>query len=420
MNVAILGLGYVGLTAAGCLIRQGHTVFGVDANERKVDQIRTGVSPIHEPGLEALIQEGLSLGRLTVSRSIDGWLDACDIALVCVGTPSAPDGSHDMTHVAEVSRQLASRIDAARPHPLVVAFRSTFRPGTLDQLVLPIFRGILGDALDSVELVYYPEFMRESVAIEDYFHPPRIVIGTRDGHPCRQLDRLNEGIEAPVFHTRYRESEMVKFVDNSFHALKVTFSNEIGRICRKNGISAQEIYHIFVSDTKLNISKAYLRPGGAFGGSCLPKDLRALSVLAEDIGANVFTIDSILKSNEAHKRFLFEHSTAGLRNGARLLMIGLAFKADSDDLRESPNLDLARRMLQAGFEVEIFDPAVDPAKLIGANLGYAYAHLPSIASLLVSRADAEGRCYDRVIDTNGRAKGMALAPAITIDINAFV
>ncbi|MCX5493780.1 nucleotide sugar dehydrogenase [Kaistia dalseonensis] len=419
MKIGILGLGYVGLTAAGCLIKEGHTIVGVEPNEDKIRTINSGKSPIYEPGLDELLALGIAEGRLILTQRIENQLDDCDIAMICVGTPSGADGSHNMSYIAEVTRQIASQLDTSRAKPLTVAFRSTFRPGTIEELITPIFKTFLKDKIGAVELVYNPEFLRESVAIRDYFNPPKIVIGTHDGLPSANMDELYKNLTAPVFYTQFREAEVTKFVDNSFHAVKVTFANEIGRVCAKLGISAKKVHEIFISDTKLNISPYYLRPGGPFGGSCLPKDVRALSYISEDVGGYAFLIDSLLKSNEAHKRFLFEHSTKGLKPGAKVLMLGLAFKPDSDDLRESPNLDMARKLLTEGFDLDIYDPAIDPTKMTGANLGYTYMNLPSISDLLVDKDTAEAGTYDVVIDTNGRAKQLTLASTNIVDVSAI-
>lgn len=412
MKIAIFGLGYVGLTAAGCLTRQGHEVVGIDVAEAKVRTVNAGLSPITEPGLGALIAEAVAAGRLRAVTEVGDVLDDRDVALVCVGTPSAPDGAHDMRHIAEVSRQIARALRAPRAAPLTVVYRSTVRPGTVEDLVMPIFAAAIETPESRVELVYNPEFLRESVAVADFFAPPKIVVGTRDGRPSANVERLNAGLAAPTFHTGFREAEFTKFVDNTFHALKVTFANEIGRLCLELGLSARTVHEIFVADTKLNISPHYLRPGGAFGGSCLPKDVRALQHIAADIGVVTPVIDTLMLSNEAHKRFLFDRVTAGLAAGAKILMVGLAFKPDSDDLRESPNLDLARRLLQAGFRLSIWDDSLDPAKLIGQNLGYGIARLPALESLLVGRERAEGEAFDRVVDTNGRSDRLKLAAEI--------
>ncbi|MEL7089894.1 MAG: nucleotide sugar dehydrogenase, partial [Planctomycetota bacterium] len=328
-------------------------------------------------------------------------------------------------------RQIARALEGvSRTKPLTVAYRSTFRPGTCEALVQPIFDTILGENAP-VRLAYNPEFLREGSAVADYFAPPKIVIGTRDGQPDPVMDALHDGIEAPVFHVGYREAEITKFVDNTWHAVKVAFANEIGRTCLQLGVSAQQVHEIFVSDTKLNISPYYTRPGGAFGGSCLPKDVRALSHIAADTGTNLPLVDSLLRSNEAHKHRLFEYAVDGLAPGARILMVGLAFKAGTDDLRESPNVDLARKILQAGYELEIYDPAIRADMLVGANLGYAYSQLPELERLLIDKDQADAAVrkaegqggYARVIVNNATAKqldlsgaeirGMAVASAVS-------
>ena len=256
--------------------------------------------------------------------------------------------------------------------------------------------------------------------MKDYFEPPKIVIGTRDGQPNTAMETLNANIEAPTFITGYREAEFTKFVDNTWHAVKVAYANEIGRVCLQLGISATQVHEIFVSDTKLNISPYYTRPGGAFGGSCLPKDVRALQYISGDSGAGTPLVDSLLRSNEAHKHRLYEYAVAGLAPGAKILLAGLAFKAGTDDLRESPNVDLARKMLGAGFELDIYDPGIDAGKLVGANLGYAYSQLPTLERILVTKDHAEAQSYARVIAANATVKDLSLSPDTDIrDINAL-
>jgi GDP-mannose 6-dehydrogenase len=419
MKIAVFGLGYVGVTAAACLAREGHEVIGVDINDDKISAINAGRSPIAEPGLDDLIKIAVEKGSLAATKDPSTHLNSCQIAIVCVGTPSTPDGSHNMGYVAEVSRQIASLIDPARDEVLTVVYRSTMRPGTMDDLIRPIFDEALNQKKECFELVYNPEFLRESVAVEDFFNPPKIVIGTRDARACPMLDRLNSGIQAPVFYTNYREAELTKFVDNTFHAVKIAFANEIGRVCSQLGISTRTVHQIFVSDTKLNISAYYFRPGGAFGGSCLPKDVRALQHIASDVGAHTHLVDSLVRSNEAHKHFLFEICAKGLPLGAKVLMLGLAFKADSDDLRESPNVDLARKFLQANYDLSIYDPHVQPSKLLGQNLGYAFSNLPTMRKLLVSREAAETAQFDLVVDTRGWARSLVLNAGRIVDINTL-
>jgi GDP-mannose 6-dehydrogenase len=402
MQIAIYGLGYVGLTAAACLAKSGHKVIGIEVSEAKVADLKAGRCPIAEPGLPELLSEGLKNNLFDVRQSAGDIINECDMAIVCVGTPSGADGSHNMTYISEVSRQIAAAITTNRPQPLTVVYRSTIRPGTVEELITPIFEAELNGRMSAaVELVYNPEFLREATAIRDYFNPPKIVIGTADGLPSRNMDIMYEGIDAPRFYTRFRESEFTKFVDNTWHAAKVTFANEIGRIAVKLGISARKVHEIFVSDTKLNISPYYMRPGGAFGGSCLPKDVRALQYIAADVGAQTVLVDSLLRSNDSHKYFLFQHVTKDVAPGARVLMAGLSFKANSDDLRESANVDMARKLLDAGYQLSVYDPTLEPKKLLGANLGYAYSHLPALNDLFVTRETAEQEDWDLAVDSIG-------------------
>jgi GDP-mannose 6-dehydrogenase len=419
MKIAVFGLGYVGMTLAACLSKQGREVVGVDVSDEKIAIVNAGKSPITEPGLDELVARGVRKGLLSATKDASRHLDSCDMAIVCVGTPSAPDGSHNMSYVVEISHQIAELIGRDRATPLTVVFRSTMRPGTIEELVLPIFEDALRDRIDLVELVYNPEFLRESVAIQDFFNPPKIVIGTKGGERCTALDELNARIDAPVFYTTYRAAEMTKFVDNTFHAVKVAFANEVGRVCDKLGISAATVHKIFTSDTKLNISPYYLRPGGAFGGSCLPKDVRALQYIASDVGAYTHLVDSVLRSNDAHKNFLFENCLKAVPAGGRALMLGLAFKENSDDLRESPNIDLARKFLQSNIHLSIYDPHVEPSKLLGQNLGYAFSSLPALRKLLVAKSTAESELFDLVVDTRGWAKNMALRTKWVIDVNTL-
>ena len=286
-------------------------------------------------------------------------------------------------------------------------------------MILPIFEAALGSATDRIEVVYNPEFLRESTAVQDFFNPPKVVVGTHDGLPSARVEEMNKTLNAPTFTVKFREAEFTKFVDNSFHALKVAYANEIGRLCISLGIDAKVVHKIFVSDTKLNISPYYLRPGGPFGGSCLPKDVRALQHIANDIGASAHVLDALMRSNDAHKHFLFTQAVMGLKPGAKVLMVGLAFKSDTDDLRESPNVDLARKLIQGGYALSIYDPSLKPEHLIGQNLGYAYAHLPKLTDLLVSKDVAEGHGFDIAIDTNGGSKALSLKCVNIIDFHAL-
>lgn len=421
MQIAVFGLGYVGFTAACCLASQGHSVTGVDIDATKVADITAGQPPFQEPGLADMLAEQRGAGRLRATLSVDTALDGAALAIVCVGTPSGPEGAHDLRHIVNVSREIALCLSQRAPQKrLVVAYRSTLRPGSMRRLVIPIFAAQLGpDWARRVALVYHPEFLREAQAVEDFFHPPKIVLGTCDGQPDAVVAALNHGTNAPVFVTGYEEAELTKFVDNAWHAVKVTFANEIGRVCQRMGISAAQVHEIFVADTKLNISARYLRPGGAFGGSCLPKDVRALQHVATDIGAQTHLLDSLLRSNEAHKNHQFETVMRDLPDGARVLVAGLSFKAGTDDLRESPNVDLARKLIETGCAVSVYDPHLVPARLRGRNLGYAYSHLPTIDSLLVDHATAQAGPWDAVVASNATARDLDLSSFRVIETHCM-
>lgn len=420
MRIAILGLGYVGCTAVGCIASQGHSVVGIDVSSAKVDALNAGISPVYEPGLGELISAARQHGTLQASVEIGTLLDDCDIAIVCVGTPSGVDGAHNMSFIAQVTRAIASSISANRKNPLTVVYRSTMRPGSMENIILPIFRAVLGDACDRlIELVYNPEFLREATAIEDYFNPPKIVLGTLDGVESANMVALHDGINAPIFHVGIREAEITKFIDNTWHAVKVAFANEVGRVCENLNISARKVHEIFVSDTKLNISPYYTRPGGPFGGSCLPKDVRALQHIAADTGAQTHLVDALLRSNDAHKHHQFLRATEGLAPGAKILLVGLSFKADTDDLRESPAVDMARKMLDAGFDLDVYDPQLKPENLVGQNLGYAYSFLPSIDNLLVDKATAQSRNYAVVVATNRLIRDLDLGDTRIIDVSTI-
>lgn len=398
MKIAVLGLGHVGSVAAGCLADQGHRVLGIDPNPEKVRAINEGRSPVVEPHLDDMICSARVNGRLHAATEIGDRLVDCELALVCVGTPSAGRGAHDLQHIVSATRSLARAISPQRNSKLTIAYRSTVRPGTCEEVIAPIFRHHLGEpANDRVEIVHHPEFLREGSAVEDFRNPPRVVIGTADGQPNTHLQALYRGYTGQVFHVSLREAEMIKLVDNTWHAAKVSFANEIGRICQSLRVSAKAIHEVFIADEQLNLGDTYLKPGAPFGGSCLPKDVRALSRIAASSAVPTPLIDSLLPSNEAHKQLQFEQASDGLEPGARILILGLAFKDETDDLRESPQVDLARRLLAAGYRVDIHDPAIVPERMVGQNREYALQRLPDLASMLVDRDTDVTHRYARIL-----------------------
>lgn len=381
MRVSIFGLGYVGAVTAACLAARGHEVVGVDVAQSKVDLINSGQSPIIEPGLEELTAQMVQSGRLNATTSFEQAIAQTDIALVCVGTPSSERGSLDTQYVERVMGQIGQAL-VGRARPFLIVLRSTVLPGTSRQRVLPILERATGRPLgDGYDLLYHPEFLREGSSLRDFERPAEIVIGEARPGTAEPLMSLYNGITAPRFVTSLEGAEMIKYANNAFHAVKITFANEIGQVCQSLGIDSREVMQMFVADTQLNISPAYLRPGFAFGGSCLPKDLRALTYFARHRDIGLPLLESTLASNQAQIEAVFKRIEA--RRIRRVGMIGLAFKPHTDDLRESPLVMLAERLLGKGYELSIYDPEVQAARLVGGNLAYVEQHLPHLSRLLL-------------------------------------
>ena len=385
MKILICGLGYVGVTAAACLIRGGHSVVGIDVDARKVTDVAAGRSPVSEPGVAELLAIGATDGRLSAAQAVGDHLAGAEIVLVCVGTPSNAAGALEMGYISAVAAELGTAIAALpedAPPPLIV-IRSTIPPGTMETLVLPTLEAEAGPPGARYEVAFNPEFLRESTAIADYYAPAKIVIGEREKGITRHLRGLYQGIDAPYFELPFAAAEMVKLTDNAFHALKVTFGNEIGRIALDLGVEPGPLIDAFLADTRLNISPAYLRPGGPFGGSCLPKDIRAINAIAAARGISVPLLGSALPSNAAHKAYLADRVMAQARPGATILLLGLSFKEATDDMRESPLIDLAESLLGKGYDLKIHDPDLTGRDLFGANLRFVEERLPHLSRLLV-------------------------------------
>ncbi len=381
-RIGVFGLGYVGVVSAGCLARDGHEVVGVDPNSAKVKMVNSGRSPILERGTPELIHAAVSQGRLRATVDPDEAVAASSLSLICVGTPSQLNGNLDLAHVRRVSEQIGAAIrNKAGFH--VVVCRSTVLPGTLRDIILPTLEGYAGRrAGDGFGLCHNPEFLREGTAVHDFDHPPKIVIGETDSHSGDLVASLYDRIRAPLIRTDLETAEMVKYADNVWHALKVCFANEMGRFCKAAGLDSHRVMDIFCQDTKLNLSTSYLTPGFAFGGSCLPKDVRALTYKARTLDLELPVINSILPSNARHVEEAFRLiSMLGKR---RIGILGLSFKPGTDDLRESPMVELAERLLGKGYEIAIFDPDVGLANLMGTNRDYILNRIPHIAPLLTS------------------------------------
>lgn len=390
MNISVFGLGYVGVVTAGCLSRDGHTIIGVDVSADKVAALNDGRSPIIEDQIEDLIRDGRASGRLRATTDAAEAVASCDIAIVCVGTPSASNGSLSTRYVEAVCAQIGTLLKH-RPSPLLLAIRSTLIAGAIRSVVIPALERGFGGPLDGrCEVVFHPEFLREGTSVKDFYDPPKIVVGERVPGAGRRLLELYRGMTAPVFCTSYEVAEMVKYSDNIFHALKITFANEIGQFCHAHGVDSREVMEVFCSDTKLNLSPRYLRPGFAFGGSCLPKDLRAFLHAAKLRDVNTPMLAGVLPSNKSQIETTLERILA--MGARRVGFFGLAFKSGTDDLRESPLVTLAEMLAGKGMELKIHDEFVNVTRLVGGNRAYIEQHLPHLAKVLVPAASELDTC----------------------------
>lgn len=381
LRISVFGMGYVGAVSAACLSRDGHDVIGVDIDRHKLDLLRSGRAPIVEEGIQDLTKSAVDSGRLTVTDDALTAIQGSDIAFVCVGTPSSPNGSQNQGAILAVAEQIGSALrDLDRFHCVVI--RSTVEPGTTEGRI----KAALEDASGKVAgkdfgVCFQPEFLREGSSIQDYDNPPFTVVGTNSEVAAELLEKMFGHLPCEFIVTDIGSAELLKYACNSFHAIKITFANEIGRISRAYGVDSRRVMDLVCRDTSLNISPAYLRPGFAFGGSCLPKDLRALNYLARMSDVQAPMLDSVLASNLSH---IDEAVSAVLNTGARSVgLIGLSFKTGTDDLRESPLVDMAERFIGKGLELRIYDPQVNLSMLIGANKKYIEHHIPHIAGLLV-------------------------------------
>ena len=380
MNVTVFGLGYVGCVTAALLAKDGHDVIGVDISEQKVSQLTSGESPIVEPGLDEVVAKVHTSGKLRATLNVKEGLNNSDISLICVGTPSASDGSLDLQYVRHVAQQIGDNLNlAAAFHTIVV--RSTVLPGSTRREIIPVVEAAVGRPVGrGYEVCTNPEFLREGSSIKDYYEPPRVLVGERTQGAGDAVHDLYGEVVAPRYSVDLEVAEAVKYSDNAFHAMKVVFANEIGRVWGAAGADPKQVMKIVASDTKLNISPVYLRPGFAFGGSCLPKDLRALCSAAKSTDVNLPMLESLITSNRSHIEYSVSRIKAtGVR---RIGLIGLAFKAETDDLRESPYVALAKVLIGEGYELKIFDPTVQMSGLHGSNKEYMYKEIPHITRLL--------------------------------------
>jgi GDP-mannose 6-dehydrogenase len=380
MKLSVFGLGYVGCVSAACFAREGFDVTGVDVNPTKVSIINAGQSPIVEAGVGELIAEMVGAGRLRATSDSAEAVRASDLSLVCVGTPSKPNGSLDLTYVERVCREIGEAL-ASKASRHTVVLRSTMLPGTIESVVRPALESASGrKAGQNLGVCINPEFLREGTSLKDFYSPPFTLIGADEEETTEAVRRLYAGVDAPVLVTSTRAAEMVKYACNAFHAVKVAFANEIGNVCKGLGIDSHEVMSIFCEDRKLNLSPYYLKPGFAFGGSCLPKDLRAVTYKARELDVDVPLLAAVLPSN----RQQVERAVGMiLRTGKkRVGVLGMSFKAGTDDLRESPMVALIETLIGKGLRLSIYDRDVSLARLFGANKEYIEREIPHISQLM--------------------------------------
>lgn len=385
MKLSIFGLGYVGCVSSACFAGSGHEVIGVDVNPLKVEIINGGRSPIVEPGIEQLISAAVKLSKLRATTDANEAVSESEISLVCIGTPGNYNGSLDLSYIKNACQQIGEALASkARYH--VVAMRSTMLPGTIEQTVIPTLEVFSGKrAGRDFGVAVNPEFLREGTSIYDFAYPPFTLIGADDEVASLPLKRLYASIDAPLVNVGIKEAEMVKYACNSFHALKVAFANEIGNVSKALGVDSHVVMDVFCKDTKLNLSPYYLKPGFAFGGSCLPKDLRAITYKAKELDVEVPLLNSILLSNRQQVERAVDTVLRTERKNVGVL--GLSFKAGTDDLRESPMVTLIETLIGKGLKLTIYDRDVELARLFGANKQYIEREIPHISSLMNSDLD---------------------------------
>jgi GDP-mannose 6-dehydrogenase len=422
MRIAVFGLGYVGTVTAAGLASRGHEVCGVDVDPVKVDHIRSGHSPVVEPGIDELVAAAIASGALTATTDPIVALDRADVSLLCVGTPSMPQGGTNLSYLRRALDDIREGLAVATPpasgfHAVVV--RSTVPPRTGDDLVNKTFAGQTPESGWAVGTAMCPEFLREGSGVADFFNPPFVVLGTADHRVVDLLTEMFSFLDHEITLVDVRSAEALKYACNAFHATKVSFANEMARIFRMFGVDSREVMRVFSQDTVLNISPAYLMPGFAFGGSCLPKDLRALLDMARVNALDVPLLTGTLQTNELVIADLVDRLIASPYR--TVAMLGLSFKMNTDDLRESPNVELAERLIGKGFDVRIYDPIINPERLMGSNLRYIESRLPHLRRLLVGTArEALSGSEAAVVATSDRSaldELRAAPPAWTLDLH---
>ncbi len=382
MTISVVGLGYVGCVSAACFAEMGHQVIGVDVNPGKVRLISQGISPIVEVRINELTKEQVLTGRLTATTDLNSAVQKSDIVFIAVGTPSSPDGSLDFSYVEQVCVQIGTALKHKKKYTAVV-LRSTVLPGISETIAVPRLEEFSGKTVGKdFGFALNPEFLREGSAVYDFYHPPKTVVGQIDDRTGDMLEELYASLDAPFVRIGLAEASMIKYSDNSFHALKVAFANEIGRLCKKFNIDSRVVMDVFTQDTKLNLSPVYLRPGFAFGGSCLPKDLRAITRHAQQADVKVPLLQAALESNADHIQFAADMVKKD--SGKRVGILGISFKEGTDDLRESPVVNLVERLLDEGYKLSIYDHNVATARRNGTNAEFLKSKMPHLEKLLAN------------------------------------
>jgi len=401
LSVSVFGLGYVGSVSAACFASMGHRVIGVDVSHAKVEMLDSGRTPIIEARMSDLVAEANKACRLHATcDALEAVLNS-DLSFVCVGTPSLKNGKLDLSHIENVAHEIGAAI-RRKKNPHLFVLRSTVLPGTTENVVMPILEQESGKKPGrDFAVCFNPEFMREGSAVADFFNPPYTILGTQNANYLDLLRELYKNVPAPLYETTIPVAEMVKYFSNCYHALKVGFANEMGTLCKHFGVDAQQVTKIFTSDTKLNISPAYLSPGFAFGGSCLPKDLRAITYKAKELDLKLPVLESLMPSNAEHiARAVDLVLSTGKKKIAQL---GLSFKAGTDDLRESPQVQLIKRLMGEGLEVRVWDEDVSLGRLAGANRQYIEQVIPHIGSVLTDNLEDVMRSAEVIILGNKSA-----------------
>lgn len=397
MNISIFGLGYVGCVSLCCLAKNGHNIIGIDNNQAKTDLINQGLPTIIEKDIDNIIKEVYKQGRVKATSDYISAVINSDVSIICVGTPSTDQGHLDLSHIFATADQIGCALSKKKEFH-IIAIRSTVLPGTNEKVGAIIEKCSGKKRNEEFAVISNPEFLREGSAVHDYFNPPLIVVGCDNEEALNKYLQIYQQINAPVEKTSIHIAEIIKYVNNSYHALKIVFANEVGNICKKLDIDSHEVMRIFCKDTQLNISPYYFKPGFAYGGSCLPKDLKALKTLSHDLYLNTPVIDKIEESNSIQKSIVLDRLEK--LGKSKILVLGISFKSGTDDLRYSPIISVIESLLGKGYQIKIYDKNINLSKLIGKNKSYIIERLPHLDNLLITDIPEALNWAEQVVITN--------------------